>query len=113
MSKKLKKRLIRIIITASIYIPLLIVDKIINLSTVIPNTDLGWLLPLSLYISIYFVIAYDILIKAAKNIVHGQVFDENFLMIVATAGAFAIMEFPEALATAALRRACRSCSSWV
>ncbi|MCR4911708.1 MAG: cadmium-translocating P-type ATPase [Bacilli bacterium] len=98
MSKKLKKRLIRIIITASLYLPILIADKIINLSTVIPNTDLGWLLPLSIYVVIYLIIAYDILIKAGKNIIRGQVFDENFLMIVATFGAFVIMEFPEAVA---------------
>ncbi len=98
MSKKLKKRLIRIIITASVYIPLLIIDKVLNLSTIIPNTNLGWLLPLSIYLVIYLFIAYDILIKSVKNIAHGQVFDENFLMIVATIGAFAIREFPEAVA---------------
>ena len=98
MSKKLKKRLIRIIITTVLFIPLFVVDKVINLSTVIPNTDLGWLLPLSLYLVIYIFICYDILIKAAKNISHGQIFDENFLMIVATFGAFALQEFPEAVA---------------
>ena len=98
MSKKLKKRLIRIIITAGIYIPFLIVDKIIDLSTVIPNTELGWLFPFSVYVAIYIFIAYDILIKAIKNISHGQIFDENFLMIIATFGAFAIKEFPEAVA---------------
>ena len=98
MSKKLKKRLIRIIITLGLFIPVFIVDKILDLSTVIPNTDLGWLLPLSIYIVIYLLIAYDILLKAIKNISHGQVFDENFLMIIATIGAFILMEFPEAVA---------------
>ena len=98
MSKKLKKRLIRIIIALGLFIPVFIVDKILDLSTVIPNTDLGWLLPLSIYIVIYLLIAYDILLKAIKNISHGQVFDENFLMIIATIGAFILMEFPEAVA---------------
>ena len=98
MSKKLKKRLIRIIIASSLFIPLFIVDKVLDLASVIPNTNVGWLLPLSLYLVIYVIIAYDILIKAAKNIAHGHVFDENFLMIIATFGAFAIMEFPEAVA---------------
>ena len=98
MSKKLKKRLIRIIITLGLFIPVFIVDKILDLSTVIPNTDLGWLLPLSIYIVIYLLIAYDILLKAIKNISHGQVFDENFLMIIATIGAFILKEFPEAVA---------------
>ena len=98
MSKKLKKRLIRIIITLGLFIPVFIIDKVLDLKTVIPNTDLGWLLPLSIYIVIYLLIAYDILIKAVKNISHGQVFDENFLMIIATIGAFVLMEFPEAVA---------------
>ena len=98
MSKKLKKRLMRIIISLILFIPLFIIDKIYNLSTVIPDFAYGWILPLSLYLIIYLIISYDILIKAAKNIRHGQVFDENFLMIVATFGAFAIQEFPEAVA---------------
>lgn len=98
MSRKLKKRLMRIIISLILFIPLFIIDKIYNLETVIPDFSAGWVLPLSLYLIIYLIISYDILIKAAKNIRHGQVFDENFLMIVATFGAFAIREFPEAVA---------------
>ncbi|MBE6141568.1 MAG: cadmium-translocating P-type ATPase [Erysipelotrichaceae bacterium] len=97
MSRKLKKRLIRIIITGTLFIPVFIVDKVIDLSSVF-NSDLGWLFPLFIYLTIYLIISYDILIKAAKNIAHGRVFDENFLMIVATIGAFAIKEFPEAVA---------------
>ena len=98
MSKKLKKRLVRIIISLVLFIPLFVIDKIYDLSSVIPSTDFGWLLPLGLYLLIYFIISYDILIKAFKNIIHGQIFDENFLMILATFGAFAIKEFPEAVA---------------
>ncbi len=92
MNKKNKKRLIRIIIVTTLFVPLFIIDKIFDLSSV------SSLLPFLLYLAIYIVIAYDILIKAVKNISHGQIFDENFLMIVATFGAFAIQEFPEAVA---------------
>ena len=46
----------------------------------------------------YTIIGYDILWSAARNIVHGQVFDENFLMALATVGAFVLKEYPEAAA---------------
>lgn len=45
----------------------------------------------------YAVIGWDVLWKAARNIAHGQVFDENFLMSIATVGAFATGEYPEAV----------------
>lgn len=97
MSRKLKKRLIRILITTILFIPVFITDKVINLSSVFNYSNLAFLFPLSLYLLIYLIISYDILIKSFKNIIHGQVFDENFLMVVATIGAFAILEFPEAV----------------
>ena len=97
MSRKLKKRLIRIIITTILFIPVFITDKVINLSSVFSYSNLAFLFPLSLYLLIYLIISYDILIKSFKNIIHGQIFDENFLMVVATIGAFAILEFPEAV----------------
>ncbi len=46
----------------------------------------------------YLVIGYDIVYKAVRNISHGQVFDENFLMMVATFGAFGVKEYSEAVA---------------
>ena len=46
----------------------------------------------------YLVIGADILFRAVRNILHGKIFDENFLMSVATVGAFAIGEYPEAVA---------------
>lgn len=51
-----------------------------------------------LFITAYIVVGGEILLKALKNIIHGQVFDENFLMSIATIGAFAIKEFPEGVA---------------
>ena len=51
-----------------------------------------------LYILAYAMVGIEIVIKAFKNIIKGKVFDENFLMAVATIGAFAIGELPEAVA---------------
>ena len=51
-----------------------------------------------LFLIPYLVISWDVLWKAVRNIMHGQVFDENFLMCVATIGAFAIGEYPEGVA---------------
>jgi len=52
---------------------------------------------LILFLISYFIVGYDVLFKAVKNIKKGQIFDENFLMAIATLGAFAIKEFPEAV----------------
>lgn len=55
----------------------------------------AWLI---VFIAVYLVISYDVLFRAGRNIVHGKIFDENFLMIVATVGAFCVSEFVEAVA---------------
>ena len=52
----------------------------------------------NLFSSIYHNRFIDIIIKAARNISHGQIFDENFLMMIATFGAFGVKEFEEAVA---------------
>jgi len=52
----------------------------------------------AIYIIAYIIVGLDIVKKALRNIIHGKVFDENFLMTVATIGAFSIGEFPEAVA---------------
>lgn len=99
LSRKQKKELIRIIIALILFIVLLVIDKVLNLETIIPNAnDYGWLLPFFLYLALYLFIGYDVLYKAFRNILHGQVFDENFLMCVATIGAFGIKEFSEGVA---------------
>ena len=51
-----------------------------------------------LFLISYIIVGYDIILKAIGNILHGRVFDENFLLTIATVGAFAIREFPEAVA---------------
>ena len=89
LSKKQKKTLTRIIIALVLFLAILIPDKIFNLSAVFGGSY-GWLLPFALYFVVYVFIGYDVLWRAARNIAHGQVFDENFLMCIATVGAFSL-----------------------
>ena len=67
------------------------------------------------YLAVYLLIGYDVLIRAGKGIVSGQVFDENFLMAVATVGAMALGTFGEAVEVMLFYQAsaCRwTVSSW-
>ena len=92
----MKKRLIRIIISLILFLTLFTIDKIIDLES---QVDMDFpILPFCLYLVIYIIIGYDVIFKAIRNICHGQVFDENFLMMVATLGAYAIFAFSEACA---------------
>ena len=84
MGKKQKKMLARILVSAVLFAA-------------------GFFLPLAgwsqlvFYLAVYAIIGWDIVWKAVRNIAHGQVFDENFLMALATIGAFCLQEFPEAV----------------
>ena len=89
MSKKQKKVLIRIIISSVLLVALMITSKLVQL-----NKWLEFVLSLVPYL----IIGYDILKKAIKGIAKGQVFDENFLMAVATIGAVALGDFAEGAA---------------
>lgn len=82
----MKKRGVKIIISAILFV----------LALVIPFSN--ELINNGLFIISYLVVGFEILKKAVRNIFRGKVFDENFLMAVATIGAFAIGEFPEAVA---------------
>ena len=93
MSRKLKKLLVRISIAAVLFLA-------------------GMLLPLPVYggfetniillVAAYLLVGYDIILKAATNIGHGQVFDENFLMTIATFAAFGTGEIAECNGNATL-----------
>lgn len=98
MTIKQKKNLIRIGISLVLFLSLFSLDHFFHLDTVIPNEKFGWILPTILYLVVYLFIAYDVLWRAIRNIFHGQIFDENFLMCIATVGAFAIQSFDEAVA---------------
>ncbi len=82
----MKKRAIKIIIAFILFI----------LALVIPFENI-WI-NRGIYIISYVIAGYEIVFKAIRNIFRGKVFDENFLMALATIGAFAIGEFPEAVA---------------
>ena len=89
MNKKQKTMLYRIIIAAVLVAAVTVLEKILELNV--------WSAAV-LYMVPYFVIGYDILKKAWKGILKRQVFDENFLMAVATVGAIALGEFREGVA---------------
>lgn len=61
-------------------------------------TPISGISELGLFLIAYIIVGGDVVLRAAKNIIRGQVFDENFLMALATAGAFAIQQYPEAVA---------------
>ena len=92
MTKKMKKTRNRILIVLAVFAVLLIADHLGAFET------LPWYAVFVIYLIPYLVIGYDVLRKAFINISHGQVFDENFLMMIATFGAFGIGEYSEALA---------------
>ena len=85
MNKKQKKMLIRIIISFILFIAL----RILSLNNFYETI---------LFLITYFIIGYDILKKAIKGILNRQVFDENFLMAIATVGAIALGEYSEGTA---------------
>ena len=93
MTKKQKKMLTRILITFVIFTILFVCE---HTGTLAPLE--GSFLLFLIYLVPYLVIGYDIIYKAARNISHGQVFDENFLMMIATFGAFGVGEYSEAVA---------------
>lgn len=89
MSKKQKNVLCRIIVSLILLVAVSILDALV---------DLPWIVQLALYMVPYLVIGYDILKKAGKGILNRQVFDENFLMAVATIGAVCLGEYKEGAA---------------
>ena len=96
MTKKQKKILMRIIIAAVLWLAVNLLAE-----TLLPEEAplaMGIWLPAVLFLISYFVIGYDILRKAVLGILHGEVFDENFLMAVATVGAIALGDFSEGVA---------------
>lgn len=86
MDRKRSKQLIKIIVS----LLLVIISLLLKFD--------GELYHNILYVISYIIVGYDIVLKAVRNILKGKVFDENFLMTVATTGAFCIGEFPEAVA---------------
>ena len=93
MMKKQKIMLYRIIAAAVIYVPLFVLEHMgkLDFQSEIPVQFLLFMIP-------YLIVGWDIIYRAVRNISHGQVFDENFLMCIATFGALGVKEYSEAVA---------------
>lgn len=89
MNNKQKKMLSKIIMGACLYIIAVIVSKI--------SFSMSNIISFGLFIAAYIIVGKDVLLKAFSNIKRGKVFDENFLMTIATVGAVIIGEYPEAV----------------
>lgn len=86
----MKNRLIRIIVAGVIFLCGIITFVVVGIENFWAN--------LVVFLVAYLIAGYDVLLRAIKNILRGKIFDENFLMAIASVGAFAIQEFPEAAA---------------
>lgn len=99
MNKKQKKTLIRIIIAAVLLVVIAVAEPLIeSMEPPFQAVPLAKIVSFVLYLIPYLVIGCDILKKAFKGILNGQVMDENFLMAVATVGAFCLGEYREGVA---------------
>lgn len=94
MSKKQKKTLLRIIIAAVVWLTGFVLEHIIDFDSAGRFSVMG-IIHLAIFAAAYLIIGWDILWKAIRNIAHGQVFDENFLMSIASIGAMIIGEYAE------------------
>ena len=95
LTDRQKKWLLRIMIAGAVY------AAVILINTTPPFKKGGTsveILSFALYVVPYLIVGYDVLLKAFRNISHGSVFDENFLMMIATFGAFGVREYKEATA---------------
>ena len=90
MTRRQKNTLIRIMVSAGLFVAALVVSKLFP--------SLPWFVGLIIYLAAYLTVGWDILRKAALHCVHGRLLDENFLMVVASLGAFATGEYAEAVA---------------
>ncbi len=93
MTTKQKKMLARIIIAAVMFI-----GGIVTSALLPEDFDYAWLVQLSIFGATYILLGWDVIWKAIRNIAHGQVFDENFLMTIASVGAMIVGEYMEGAA---------------
>ena len=95
MNKKQRKWRNRIIVALALFAAVFAIDHMLPLEEWLGPAGAIYLL-FVLYLVPYLIAGHDVLARAGRNIISGQVFDENFLMAVATIGAFAMVAFPEA-----------------
>ncbi len=94
MNKKQKRTRNRIIIAIALFAIVYVAVEVLPLEAWMGRDSALWI-EFVLFLVPYLIAGYDVLLRAARNIGHGQVFDENFLMTVATIGAFALVLFPD------------------
>lgn len=95
MNKKQKRTRNRIVAALAIFAAVFAVTEFVPLAQYVGGETNTLYLEFVLFLIPYLIAGYDVLLKAARNIGNGQVFDENFLMTIATVGAFALVLFPD------------------
>ncbi len=95
MNKKQKRTRNRIVAALAIFAVVFAVTEFVPLAQYVGGERNALYLEFVLFLIPYLIAGYDVLLKAARNIGNGQVFDENFLMTIATVGAFALVLFPD------------------
>lgn len=95
MNKKQKRTRNRIAAALAIFAAVFAVTEFVPLAQYVGGQTNALYLEFVLFLIPYLIAGYDVLLKAARNIGNGQVFDENFLMTIATLGAFALVLFPD------------------
>lgn len=95
MNKKQKRTRNRIVAALAIFAAVFAVTEFVPLAQYVGGEMNALYLEFVLFLIPYLIAGYDVLLKAARNIGNGQVFDENFLMTIATVGAFALVLFPD------------------
>ena len=95
MNKKLRRWRKRIVIALVLFAMIFALTELLPLSNWLGGERNAVYVDFALYLIPYAIAGYDVLLKAARNIKNGQLFDENFLMAVATIGAFSLVFFPD------------------
>ena len=95
MNKKQKRTRNRIVAALAIFAVVFAVTEFVPLAQYVGGETNALYLEFVLFLIPYLIAGYDVLLKAARNIGNGQVFDENFLMTIATVGSFALVLFPD------------------
>ena len=95
MNKKQKRTRNRIVAALAIFAAVFAVTEFVPIAQYVGGETNALYLEFVLFLIPYLIAGYDVLLKAAHNIGNGQVFDENFLMTIATLGAFALVLFPD------------------
>ena len=95
MNKKQKRTRNRIVAALAIFAAVFAVTECVPLAQYVGGETNALYLEFVLFLIPYLIAGYDVLLKAARNFGNGQVFDENFLMTIATVGAFALVLFPD------------------